>query len=94
MRRADVGPSSPAAYALWTGAADARSDRLEAALAALDRARRGVDASQPPLRQAASSARSAEHLVRRRALAHSAREAVAEARDREAWDAARRVIEP
>ena len=93
-RRAVVGPASPAAYAVWVEAEDARAARLDAALAAQDRARRGVDASLPPLRQAASSARSAERLVRRRALARSVREASAEAADREAWDAARRRIAP
>jgi hypothetical protein len=91
-RRA-VAPSSPAALAVWGQTAAAREERLATALAARARAQRGVDASLDPLRQATASARSAEHLARRRAVARLGHEAAAEAQDREAWDAARRVIQ-
>jgi hypothetical protein len=93
-RRAAVGPSSAPALSVWADGAEARADRLQAALAARDRASRGVAASLSPLRQATAATRSAERLVRRLAIEQTARAAASEALDREAWDAARRVIEP
>lgn len=91
--RGALAPSWPAALALWGETAPAREERLATALAVRLRAQRGVDASLPPLQQAAASARSAERLARRKVLRQSVRREALEARDREAWDAARRVVQ-